>query len=189
MHCWPIRHQYSRSKLACAIIHLLLGVVILFPSSGNAAESGPCGKNDCSIAVTQTDPNTERVDITKPVVTQPFFDYKSIVFMSGDKIGIDAGGCVQKGGIFGLTWKRYVNPSGDNSSRLYFGSIEIPGALSKTRFSDILGQTITPPVIDPTTLVLHYEDKTTTPITDITITTMGPRTSAPVLTAALPMSH
>jgi hypothetical protein len=60
--------------------------------------------------------------------------------------------------VFGNTWNRYVNPSGDNSSRLYFGSIEIPGALSKTRFSDILGQTITLPVISPTTLVLYYAD-------------------------------
>jgi Dockerin type I domain len=155
--CWPVQHQYRFGRLAWCALYVFVSITILLSTSTNALESGKCGKDDCSISVTQTGPNTERVNITRPVVTQPFFDYKSIVVVSGDQIGIDAGGCVQTGGV-GNTWKRYVNPSGPNSSRLYFGSIEIPGVLTKTRFSAILGQTITVPVISPTTLILHYAD-------------------------------
>jgi hypothetical protein len=93
----------------------------------------------------------------RPVVTQPLFDYKSIVLIPGDQVGIEAAGCVQTGGA-GSTWKRYVNPSGPNSSRLYFGSLEIPGAIANTRFSTLQGQTIKFEGGTPTTLVLHYTD-------------------------------
>jgi hypothetical protein len=153
-HSWPMQRQYAQFFWRTLYVLVIIAALL---NSANALESGPCGKDDCSISVTQIGPNTERVNITRPVVTQPLFDYKSIVLMSGDQIGIDAGGCVQTGGV-GSTWKRYVNPSGPNSSRLYFGSMEIPGALSTMRFSVILGRTITLPVINPTTLVLHYAD-------------------------------
>jgi hypothetical protein len=129
----------------------------LLPRPAQALQSGRCGKGDCSIAVTQLAPNVERVDITRPVVSSSVFDYKTIVFRSGDQVGIFADGCVQTGGA-GSTWKRYVNPSGANSDRLYFGSMEIPGALRSTRFSALLGRTITLPAIEPTTLVLRYAD-------------------------------
>jgi len=48
------------------------------------------------------------------------------LFQPGDIVTLKAGGCVQTGGK-GKTWKRYVNPSGDNSDRLYFGLVNIPG--------------------------------------------------------------
>lgn len=115
------------------------------------------GAGDCSITVTQVDPDTERVVISRPVVSQPLFDYKSIVLLPGEQIGINAEGCVQTGGA-GSTWKRYVNPSGSNSDRLYFGSMEIPGVLNNMRLSTLLGQTITMPEVSPTTLVLRYSD-------------------------------
>jgi hypothetical protein len=38
---------------------------------------------------------------------------------------VNANGCVQTGGS-GLTWKRYVNPGGDNSDWLYHGLIRVP---------------------------------------------------------------
>ena len=60
--------------------------------------SGPCDKDDCWISALQIDPYTEQVDIARPVVTQSSFDYKQMVFRSGDQITIDAGGCVQTGG-------------------------------------------------------------------------------------------
>jgi hypothetical protein len=135
--------------------------------------SGPCGKDDCNVSIWGpfTGPFTEEVDIYRPVVTQPSFDYKSIVFGSGDNIAIDAGGCVQTGG-HGRTWKRYVDPSGPNSGHLYFGSMEIPAVsdfgssavpdiLAQTRFSNLVGKTVGLPSIAPTTLaslVLHYAD-------------------------------
>jgi hypothetical protein len=54
------------------------------------------------------------------------------VFQPGDQVTITAGGCVQTGGS-GSTWKRYVNPTGDdsgpgNGKSLYYGTVTIPGA-------------------------------------------------------------
>ena len=51
---------------------------------------------------------------------------RSIRYVWGDIITVQAGGCVQTGGS-GDTWKRYVDPSGSNSDRLYHGLIPIPG--------------------------------------------------------------
>lgn len=118
----------------------------------------PCGKDDCGITTTPIDSNTTRIDLAKPVVTQASFPYNSIVFMSGDQIAIGAKGCVQTGGS-GLTWKRYVDPSGPNSDRLYFGSMEVPGVLMPMRFSNINGLTIKVPSAEPPAkLVLYYSD-------------------------------
>ncbi len=64
--------------------------------------------------------------ISQPNVKQAVTHYPQIKFLPGDSISIDAGGCVQTGGA-GRTWKRYVNPSGSNSDRLYHGKISIPG--------------------------------------------------------------
>jgi Carbohydrate binding module (family 6) len=136
---------------------LLVAVApILLSSSGFAQFSGPCGENDCSITITSLDPLVEVVDITRPVVTHPRFNYGNL--QPDDKITvIDAGGCVQTGGQ-GLTWKRYANPDGPKSDHLYFGSMELPGVLAKTRFRDLMGKTIEiPPGISPS-LILYYED-------------------------------
>jgi len=63
---------------------------------------------------------------------------EEIEFRSGDKVTIKAGGGVQTGGS-GQTWKRYVNPSGTNSNRLYFGKVFIPGITpSLTAFRDLV---------------------------------------------------
>jgi hypothetical protein len=138
-------------------LYLIAGVTLFFSSFAHALQSGPCGKGDCVISVTQLSPNVERVVISRPVVSQAVFDYKSIIFRSGDEVLIDAEGCVQTGGA-GRTWKRYVNPRGADANRFYFGSMEIAGVLTNMRFSDLLGQTLTVPAITPTTLVLRYTD-------------------------------
>jgi hypothetical protein len=134
--------------------------------------SGPCGTDDCNIIINQIDANTELVDITRPVVTLPSFDYESIVLGSGDSITIDdAGGCVRIGGPG--TWKRYVNPSGPNTDQFFFGSIRIRVAdlgsaparifdvLGETRFLNIIERKYMLPTIGPTslaTLALLYAD-------------------------------
>src|SRR5438105_9059582 len=66
-----------------------------------------------------------RCRIDEPNVTQRLTPYIDIAFQIGDSVTIDAGGCVQTGGI-GPTWKRYVNPQGPNSDQLYHGLILIP---------------------------------------------------------------
>jgi hypothetical protein len=141
--------------------------------------SGPCGEDDCNISLLDSGtprlPGTIKrvVDISRPVVTESSFDYKSVVFRSGNTVAIDAGGCVQTGVLLGGTWKRYVNPSGPNSDHLYFGSMEIPAVsdfgnspppdiLAETRFSSLVGKpSVNVPSIAPATLatlVLHYAD-------------------------------
>jgi hypothetical protein len=62
--------------------------------------------------------------IEQPNVTQHETAYPSVLFAPGDIVEVSADGCVQTGGS-GNTWKRYVNPSGPNSDRLYHGLIRI----------------------------------------------------------------
>jgi hypothetical protein len=64
--------------------------------------------------------------IDEPNVQRHETSYPGIRFLPGDRVSIDAGGCVQTGGL-GRTWKRYVNPLGANSDHLYHGLIQIPG--------------------------------------------------------------
>jgi len=68
--------------------------------------------------------------IDQPVVTreaQLGRRYPEVTLRPGDLVTITAGGCVQTGG-HGKTWKRYVNPSGPDSNRLYHGTVWIPGS-------------------------------------------------------------
>jgi hypothetical protein len=51
---------------------------------------------------------TWRID--RPNVMQHQTGYPQITFKPGDSVAVDAGGCVQTGGM-GSTWKRYVDPS------------------------------------------------------------------------------
>jgi hypothetical protein len=68
---------------------------------------------------------TQVCTLHEPNVTQPVTDHTEVRFTLKDEVTVEAGGCVQTGG-HGRTWKRYVDPSGDNSDRLYFGTIDIP---------------------------------------------------------------
>src|SRR5947209_20618807 len=56
--------------------------------------------------------------INRPPVSQRTTDYPGVHFQPGDTVVVNAGGCVQTGGL-GKTWKRYVDPLGNNSDRLY----------------------------------------------------------------------
>jgi hypothetical protein len=99
---------------------------------------------------------TETWFITQPNVKQAETAYTQIVFRRGDKIVIDSDGCVQTGG-HGRTWKRYVNPSGSNSNRYYFGLIRINGVTNGLeRISRYIGRPIT--INQDTSLHLGYAD-------------------------------
>ena len=103
-----------------------------------------------------------RCRIDAPNVKQRVSEYKAIRFQPGDRVSLNGGGCVQTGGS-GRTWKRYVNPQGPNSDRLYHGLVQIPGAMPDLRrLSDVIGQTLVVPaaVVDPSQLYLRlgYED-------------------------------
>ena len=71
--------------------------------------------------------------ITRPRVNQAVTDYDQIQFAPGETVIVEAGGCVQTGGQ-GATWKRYVDPVGKGSDRLYHGQISIPGATNGLEF-------------------------------------------------------
>lgn len=105
--------------------------------------------------------NSVRYRIEEPNVTQPSTDYQTLTFQPGDKVTVDAGGCVQTGG-HGSTWKRYVNPGGRNSDHLYHGLILIPGATgSLVRIQSVIGRALSIPAsINPAGLYLRlgYED-------------------------------
>lgn len=84
---------------------------------------------DCPEQVIHTaTPNglTERWQIICPNVKQRETIYSKIKFMAGERIFIQADGCVQTGGT-GKTWKHYVNPRGPSALRYYFGLIRING--------------------------------------------------------------
>jgi hypothetical protein len=58
--------------------------------------------------------------IRLPVVNVPAQVYREVSLKGGDTVNFVACGCVQTGGV-GKTWKRYVDPLGPNSDRLYRG--------------------------------------------------------------------
>lgn len=136
----------------CRITMLAATFLFLLSITGGAAAQGPQIKCSQSGNVTNC-----RID--RPTVTKRRTEYRSITFQPNDKIFVQAGGCVQTGGS-GATWKRFVNPQGPNSDRLYHGLISIPGR-TEQRIQGVVGQTIQlPPTIQPSMafLVLGYED-------------------------------
>ena len=104
--------------------------------------------------------NVTDCTVKDPNVTSPVSQYPSIKFNGGDNVSVSAGGCVQTGGR-GKTWKRYVDPQGDNSDRLYHGLISLPGiSVGKVeRIGTYIGKVSTiPDSIQNVSLVLGYED-------------------------------
>ena len=111
--------------------------------------------------------------IPQPIVSRPEWVYQNVMFAPGDRVDVHADGCVQTSGAgigSGATWKRYVNPSGANSDRLYHGLIRIPSAKlagtdvgnTLTRIKNVIGRRIlvTGQGVPESQLVLHvgYED-------------------------------
>jgi PAN domain len=106
--------------------------------------------------------------IEQPEVRQPITVYRQIRIRASDVVTIDAGGCVQTGGI-GDTWKRYLDPLGGDGT-LYHGMIQVGTArnVEMVPIQSVLGRrlrhgTFMPgeepacPVC-PVALVLGYSD-------------------------------
>ncbi len=107
--------------LRALCLTLVAGCFVLHPDAGaKAADTFDI------VSVEHPSASVEIVRIRQPNVTKAVTAYPSITFQPKDQIVVMAGGCVQTGGS-GATWKRYVNPSGDDSSKYYFGEIWIPG--------------------------------------------------------------
>ena len=90
--------------------------------------------------------------VIEPNVREKTTAYPQIHFEAGDRVFVQAGGCVQTGGR-GKTWKRYVDPAADND--LYHGTIGLPGDIDK-RLQGVVGTQVILPEAGP--LVLGYED-------------------------------
>ena len=120
-------------KRACAL--LMFGLFATLFGAG-AATAAPRVTHSISGA-------TETWRIDEPDVRQKITEFPEIRFRPGDKVRVTAGGCVQIGGS-GKTWRRYVDPIGKKSDRLYHGMVLIPGAIgnlpanSLDRFARIL---------------------------------------------------
>jgi hypothetical protein len=80
--------------------------------------------------------NTETWRIDEPNVKKSIIEFQQIRFQPGDTVRVTGGGCVQTGG-WGATWKRYVDPLGDNSDKLYHGMVLIPGAIGELPANDL----------------------------------------------------
>lgn len=119
--------------------------------------------NERGRLTTMVSRNTTTYRIDEPYVKGISIEYPEITFDPGDQITIAAGGCVQTGG-HGRTWKRYLNPSGNNSDHLYWGTILIPGLVGdvpgahNSPLRDNLGALLTIPAGPRITVSLGYED-------------------------------
>jgi hypothetical protein len=143
------------------LLAILCGAGLLPPAVASAVEE--------RITHTIDFPNkTETWKIEAPNVRQPITEYPQIHFQSGDHVRVDASGCVNVGGGDESS-KRYVDPLGPNSDRLYHGMILIPGAIghvpasldTMARILIVRGHTYTVGrLADPRTayLRLGYED-------------------------------
>jgi hypothetical protein len=104
--------------------------------------------------------NTTTYYISRPEVKAPMTSIPLIRFEPGDQVTVNAGGCVQTGGM-GSTWKRYVDPRGANSDRLFHGLISFPGMPGLVRLGQLIGRTSTIPALSEeshTDLRIGYED-------------------------------
>lgn len=78
--------------------------------------------------------------IDQPDVDSPRKEYPQVTFRKYDEVVVTGGGCVRtKQGS--KAWKRYIDPTGDHSDRLFHGRISIPGATAElVRISSVEGQ-------------------------------------------------
>jgi hypothetical protein len=146
-----VRHALLlRCSLSTAAVLTATMSSIVPPPSATAAEM---------VTFRQVGPTTFEARITEPDVNHSSKEYPQIQFRPGDRVTINAGGCAQTGGA-GNTWKRYVDPRGPNSGRLYHGLVKIPGATAGlVRIQSVIGQTlIVPQNPGGTALWLGYED-------------------------------
>jgi len=135
-----------RIRIAVAASLFLLVVGISVPG-----ETETVGRSKIST------PGLEIWRIVEPEVRGRVKAYDEIQFKGGERVEIRAGGCVQTGGK-GLTWKRYVDPQGPNSDRLYHGLIRLPGMDGLRRIREVIGTPQEIPRDRSGRLELGYED-------------------------------
>jgi hypothetical protein len=135
-----------RSTFAAALFAAAL--VAASGTAASAAAPSPSLVEGCFFSG-----STRICNVNEPVVNEPSSVY-NIQFNAGDRVTVNAGGCVQTGGR-GKTWKRYVDPSSSNG--LYHGTMFLPGVTSGlTELRFLVGNTYT--LTAGGSLFLGYED-------------------------------
>jgi len=100
--------------------------------------------------------NGVRYHIGRPVVVERCWWYPAIAFKRGQEVTISADGCVQIGGR-GKTRKRYVDPRGPSSEKLYHALVAIPGVTDGlVRLQDVVDIPLAIPT--SSSLILGFED-------------------------------
>jgi hypothetical protein len=142
----PTRPKQQHRTLRIVLCTTLLITLQCSIRPAAAQTSLPCGSRQsmpsshgtaCLLTTSTTgvgNGSVTTIHIQNPVVDRPSYDYLTVSLQPGDHITLTAGGCVQTGG-FGATWKRYVNPGGDNSGSddpgLYHGTVTIQGGVAE----------------------------------------------------------
>lgn len=72
--------------------------------------------------------DTWQWSISRPEVDQRLTEYRDIQFALGEAVSVSASGCVNVDTRSSHDWRRYVDPVGPQTDRLYHGLIWIPGA-------------------------------------------------------------
>lgn len=172
----------SNLRIRCAFPNIIVSS-LLFGFAFCAWAQGPSAS-----CMDDTVANTTTCRIDAPIVTQRITEYDGafhpeiflassndndenaygvqlpgIFLKKGDLVKVDANGCVQTGGS-GDTWKRYLDPQGDNADRLYHGTLGFINALepdgttmpNPIRIQDIRLVSVWIPADQP--LRLGYED-------------------------------
>jgi hypothetical protein len=137
-----MRRSLTSSTLAAA---LALSVAALGAFASTASASPQVG---CDAARAP-----RHCFVIEPEVRQKSTAYPQIQFEAGNRVFIEAGGCVQTGG-HGKTWKRYVDPASD--SDLYHGLIGLPDGFVDRRLQGLVGTQVI--ILEAGPLVLGYED-------------------------------
>ncbi len=131
-----MRMTVSRSGFSFHATRAALAAALLVPLGfAFAILASPPPDTDGRVTHT-VNGNTETWRIDEPNVKKKIIEFQQIRFQAGDKVRVTGGGCVQTGG-WGKTWKRYVDPLGPNSDRLYHGMVLIPGAIGELPANDL----------------------------------------------------
>jgi hypothetical protein len=142
--------QAASTEVLCAVL------------KGEIPGFGKCAATGSGLVVTHTSAgaSADKWRIDQPTVNSPTTEYKTVALAAGDKIAIAAGGCAQTG-IFGPSWKKFVDPQGPGSDHLYYGTIQIRGAegfAQPARLSQWVGRAVTiPDGASNAMLILGYE--------------------------------
>jgi len=128
----PASLTLAKLGLIVVALSILLGAALSHRANNVPASHPSAFLNEEEKVTPRVSVNNEtwRIEwrIDQPNVKQHITLYQQISFQPGDRVTIQAGGCVQTGGS-GKTWKRYVDPSGPNADRLYHGLVWIPGVI------------------------------------------------------------